>query len=340
MPPTPPTPATPRQPSAPDRPPAKGMVWVPGGSFRMGSARFYPEERPVRPVAVDGFWMDAAPVTVAQFRRFVKATGYVTLAERPLDPAAYPRADPALLVPGALVFRPTPGPVPLDDFRRWWAYTPGAQWRRPEGPPSTLNGRELHPVTQVSFADAQAYAAWLGKRLPTEAEWERAARGGLDGAVFCWGEEFTRKGRYLANTWHGRFPWENLALDGFHGTSPVGSFPPNGYGLADMAGNVWEWTADYYDDHHPDPAPRPCCTPHNPRTAGPVERHSQNGFHRRVVKGGSFLCAPDYCLRYRPAARQGQTEDTATCHLGFRCVADATGPRPPGPSGPGRSEPA
>ena len=313
--------------AGPTAAPNKGMVWIPGGTFRMGSADFYPEERPERRASVDGFWMDATPVTVAQFRRFVKATGHVTTAERPVDPARFPCADPALLAPGALVFRRTAGPVPLDDFHLWWHYVPGARWNHPEGPASVLNGRELHPVTQVSFADAEAYAAWAGKRLPTEAEWERAARGGLDGAVFCWGDEFTRKGRYLANTWHGRFPWENLASDGFEGTSPVRSFPPNGFGLYDMAGNVWEWTADYYDD---DPQRHPkahaCCTPHNPSTAVPVERFTENGFHRRVVKGGSHLCAPNYCLRYRPAARQGQTEDTATCHLGFRCVADDSTP--------------
>src|SRR4051812_29321573 len=218
---------------APTHRSTKGMMWIPGGTFRMGSAEFYPEEQPVHPVSVDGFWMDATPVTVAQFRRFVRATGYVTVAERLLDPSAYPQVDPKLLVPGALVFSPTPGPVPLDDFHSWWNYVPGACWRHPEGPGSTLNGRELHPVSQVSFEDATAYAAWSGKRLPTEAEWERAARGGLEGATFCWGDEFTRKGRYLANTWHGRFPWENLALDGFTGTSPVRSFPPNGFGMYD-----------------------------------------------------------------------------------------------------------
>ncbi|MQS15525.1 formylglycine-generating enzyme family protein [Streptomyces kaniharaensis] len=317
------------------------MVWVPGGTFLMGSPDFYPEERPVHPVRVDGFWMDEKPVTVARFRRFVKETGHRTVAERPLEPSAYPEVDRELLVPGALVFRPTRGPVPLDDFHRWWEYVPGACWRHPDGPGSTLNGRELHPVTQVSFEDARAYAAWAGKRLPTEAEWECAARGGLEGATYCWGEEFTRKGRYLANTWHGRFPWENLALDGFEGTSPVASFPPNGYGLYDMAGNVWEWTIDYYTGVHPGPAPRSCCAPHNPRSVTPVERLSENGFHRRVVKGGSFLCAPNYCLRYRPAARQGQTEDTATCHLGFRCVLDAHTAEgswpPPGPARSGDS---
>ncbi|MEU9132688.1 formylglycine-generating enzyme family protein [Kitasatospora sp. NPDC048540] len=302
------------------------MVRIPGGSFLMGSDAFYPEERPVHPVVVDGFWMDEHPVTVAAFRRFTRATGYLTVAERPVDPADYPGADPAGLVPGALVFRMTPGPVDLDDWRRWWSYTPGASWHRPYGAGSPRNGRDRHPVTQVSFEDARAYAAWAGKELPTEAEWEFAARGGLASAVFPWGDEFTPRGRRMANTWHGRFPWEYRPAGKAGpapGTTPVGSYPPNGYGLHDMAGNVWEWTRDHYTVRHPDPAPSACCVPRNPRVdtpppdpAGPAAER----FPRRVVKGGSHLCAPAYCLRYRPAARQGQTEDTATCHLGFRCV--------------------
>src|SRR5436190_3865491 len=220
------------------------MVWVPGGSFLMGSEDFYPEERPVRRVEVDGFWMDEHLVTVAEFRRFVKATGYVTVAERPLDAAQYPGADPALLHPGSLVFHQPGGPVYLRDVTHWWRYTPGAQWRHPAGPGSTLDGLDRHPVTHVAAEDADAYAAWAGKQLPTEAEWELAARGGLDGAVFTWGDEVAPKGQMMANTWQGAFPWRNLRTDGYEGTSPVGSFPPNGYGLYDMAGNVWEWTWD------------------------------------------------------------------------------------------------
>ncbi|MET9060727.1 formylglycine-generating enzyme family protein [Streptomyces antibioticus] len=296
-------------------PSPKGMAWIPGGSFLMGSEEFYPEERPVHRASVDGFWIDEHPVTVAEFRRFVKATGHVTVAERPPDPADHPDADPAALLPGALVFLGTPGPVPLDDWHRWWTYRPGACWHRPEGPGSTLHGRERHPVTQVAFEDAVAYAAWAGKELPTEAEWECAARGGLEGAVFAWGDEFAPRGRRMANTWHGAFPWEYVPASPrqpYPGTTPVGTYPPNGYGLHDMTGNVWEWTADPYTDRHPGPAPRPCCAPGD-RPAG--ER-----FPRRVTKGGSHLCAPNYCLRYRPAARTGQSEDTATCHLGFRCV--------------------
>ncbi|MFJ9765634.1 formylglycine-generating enzyme family protein [Streptomyces erythrochromogenes] len=300
------------------------MVRIPGGLFLMGSADFYPEERPVHPVTVDGFWMDAHPVTVAEFRRFVKATGYVTVAERELDPADYPGADPAGLVPGALVFRMTQGPVDLDHWRQWWSYVPDACWRRPQGARSSLNGRELHPVTQVSHEDATAYAAWAGKELPTEAEWEFAARGGLEGAVFPWGDEFTPKGRRLANTWHGAFPWQYLPVSKAQplpGTTPVRMYPANGYGLYDMAGNVWEWTADHYTERHPDPAPKACCAPRNPRVDLPADtRRGGERFARRVTKGGSHLCAPNYCLRYRPAARTGQAEDTATCHLGFRCV--------------------
>jgi sulfatase modifying factor 1 len=300
------------------------MVWVPGGEFLMGSEDFYPEERPVHRVAVDGFWMDEHTVTVAEFRRFVKATGYATWAERPPDPAEYPDADPRLLVPGSLVFHMTPGPVDLTDYRNWWSWVPGAQWRHPEGPGTTLDGRERHPVTHVAYSDAEAYAAWAGKDLPTEAEWELAARGGLEGRTFVWGDEFAPKGRMMANTWQGEFPWQNLKLDRYERTSPVNSFPPNGHGLFDMAGNVWEWTSDFFTSRHPDEVERPCCTPRNPRVTSPDLSYDtgQPGDHvpRRVTKGGSHLCAPNYCLRYRPAARQGEAVDTSTGHIGFRCV--------------------
>jgi formylglycine-generating enzyme required for sulfatase activity len=299
-------------------PPAKDRVWVPGGGFLMGSEDFYPEERPVHRVEVDGFWMDAHPVTNAEFRRFVKASGYVTIAERPPDPADYPDADPGLLVPGALVFQPSSGPVDLRDWRTWWAWVPQASWRHPEGPGSTLHGRERHPVVQVAYADAAAYAAWADKTLPSEAEWEYAARGGLEGKMFCWGDEFTPRGRQMANTWQGEFPWQNLLLDRYAGTSPVGSFPPNGYGLQDMAGNVWEWTSDFFAPRHPDEVEHPCCVPRNPQVAAPALAEA---IPRRVIKGGSHLCAPSYCLRYRPAARQGEAVDTSTGHIGFRCVA-------------------
>jgi formylglycine-generating enzyme required for sulfatase activity len=288
----------------------KNMVEVPGGTFRMGSDRFYPEERPVREVSVEGFWIDRHPVTVAEFRRFVKATRHVTWAEQPPNGEDYPDADPDLLVPGSLVFRKAPGPVDLRDVRSWWSWTPGADWRHPEGPESNVGGRELHPVTHVAHADAVAYAAWAGKSLPTEAEWEYAARGGLDGATFTWGEEFAPKGRMMANTWQGEFPWQNLRTDGFEGTSPVETFPANGYGLYDMAGNVWEWTDDLFAQPVAEGAR--CC---GARVLTPDER-----FPRRVIKGGSHLCAPNYCLRYRPAARQGETVDTTTSHIGFRCV--------------------
>jgi sulfatase modifying factor 1 len=322
------------------------MGWVPGGTFLMGSEDFYPEERPVRPATVDGFWIDEHPVTVAAFRRFVKATGHVTVAEDAPDPADYPDADPHLLVPGSGVFRMPPGPVPMDDVMNWWAWVPGATWRHPEGPGSTLDGRERHPVTHVAFADAVAYAAWAGKALPTEAEWERAARGGLEGATYTWGDEATPKGRFMANSWQGRFPWENLCEDGFAGTSPVRHFPPNGYGLYDMAGNVWEWTLDEAASRPAVPG-RPadeagrcgptagdaagctpnaggavCCGPSTGRVAGPVATTA--GPTHRIVKGGSHLCAPSYCLRYRPAARQLETPDTSTNHIGFRCIIRPT----------------
>ncbi len=243
----------------------KRMVWVPGGTFSMGSDDFYEEERPVHRVTVGGFWMDEHTVTVAEFRRFVKETGYKTVAERPLDPKEYPDADASLLTPGSLVFQRTRGPVDLDDYRNWWRYQPGASWMHPAGPGSGLAGRERHPVVHVAWEDVEAYAAWAGKELPTEAEWEFAASGGLEGAVFTWGDEFAPRGRMMANTWQGEFPWQNLITDGYEGTSPVGSFPPNGYGLFDMAGNVWEWTCDFYQPKHPDEAPDSCCVPDNPQ---------------------------------------------------------------------------
>jgi formylglycine-generating enzyme required for sulfatase activity len=297
------------------------MVWIAGGTFAMGSADFYPEERPVRRVEVDGFWMDAHAVTAAEFLCFVGETGYVTVAERPLDPEQYPNVDPRLLVPGSLVFRKTTGPVDLRDARNWWAYTPGACWKKPGGPGTNVKGHDRHPVVHVAYEDAEAYAAWAGKELATEAEWEFAARGGLDGAAFAWGDEHFPGGKPMANTWQGEFPWQNLKADGFEGSSPVGSFPPNGYGLSDITGNVWEWTSDWFSTRDPGEAQSPCCAPKDPRVTsrdgsyGPGET-----IPRKVVKGGSHLCAPNYCLRYRPAARQGEAIDTSTGHIGFRCV--------------------
>lgn len=287
----------------------ENMVRVPGGSFLMGSDKFYREERPVRRASVEPFWMDRHPVTNAEFDRFVRATNYVTLAERAPEAAAYPDADPELLVPGSLVFRKPPSPVSLSDHRAWWSYVPGASWRHPYGPESSWSGREDHPVVHVSYEDANAYAAWARKSLPSEAEWEFAARGGLEQATYPWGDDFAPGGELMANIWIGRFPWENLKPAEVELTCPVGSFPPNRYGLHDVVGNVWEWTTSLFDLNGA--AASSCCSG--------VETNSAN--LRRVVKGGSHLCAPNYCLRYRPAARQGQATDTSTSHIGFRCVA-------------------
>jgi sulfatase modifying factor 1 len=307
----------------------KHMVWISGGTFLMGSNDFYPEERPVHRVTVDGFWMDERPVTVAEFGRFVREIGYITLAERPLSAKDYPDTDPDLLVPGGLVFQKARGPVDLRDFRNWWRYEPGANWEHAEGASSGIGGRDRHPVTQVAYEDAEAYAAWAGKQLPSEAEWEYAARGGLEGAAFTWGDVFAPRGRMMANTWQGEFPWQNLLQDGFEGTSPVRSFRPNGYGLFDMAGNVWEWTSDFFTPRHPDEVDHPCCVPINPRVEAVASAQGTGAavetIARRVIKGGSHLCAPNYCLRYRPAARQGEAIDTATGHLGFRCIIRPNG---------------
>jgi formylglycine-generating enzyme required for sulfatase activity len=315
-------------------PPQPGMVWIPGGTFLMGSDQYYPEEAPAHEVSVDGFWMDVHTVTNEEFTRFVAETGYVTVAERPLDPAAYPGADPDLLVPGALVFQRQTHPVDLRDATQWWAYVPGANWRHPQGPNSRLDGREQHPVTQVAYEDAEAYAAWAGKALPSEAEWERAARGGLYGAAYVWGDEFLPDQRLMANVWIGAFPHQTLRPDQHIGTMAVGSFPANGYGLYDMAGNVWEWTSDYYaPGHQPsEHAEHACCAPENPRGATrEAEREASYDptqsavrIPRKVLKGGSHLCAANYCLRYRPAARSPEMEDTATSHIGFRCIVRPT----------------
>ena len=300
---------------SPGRPPARDMVWIPAGNFRMGSDDHYPEEAPAHGVVVEGFWMDRAPVTNAQFQRFVKATGHLTLAERPADPGLYPEARPELLQASSIVFVPPPRPIGQGDPYRWWQYIPGADWRHPEGPDSSIKGRERHPVVHVAHEDAAAYAAWAGKQLPGEAEWERAARGGREGVEFAWGSELHPAGRMLANTWQGDFPNHNTCLDGWERTSPVGSFPPNPFGLLDMIGNVWEWTDDWYQDH--------ALTVNGASASrqASIDCASQHGsIPRKVVKGGSFLCAPCYCRRYRPAARMAQGIDTSTCHLGFRCI--------------------
>jgi len=301
------------------------MVWIPGGSFSMGSEDSYPEEGPIHQVTVDGFWMDSYEVTNEQFARFVEATGYVTLAERPLNPAEFPGAPAENLVPGSLVFWKRDAAVDLRNYVNWWRWTPGASWRSPFGPESEIAGIEQHPVVHVAYEDAETYALWAGKELATEAEWEFAARGGLEGKKFTWGDEEFPDGKAMVNSWQGEFPWQNLLTDGYEGTSPVGSFPPNGFGLYDMTGNVWEWTTDWYVPRHADEVVKSCCGPStNPRITSPEKSYdpAQPNFRiaRKVVKGGSHLCAPNYCLRYRPAARQPQMIDTGMSHIGFRCI--------------------
>jgi len=306
------------------------VVFIPGGTFRMGSDNHYPEEAPAHLVTVGDFWIDRAPVTNRHFRKFVNETGYVTFAEIRPDARDYPGALPHMLKAGSLVFTPPKGAVDLRDWSQWWKFKFGANWRRPYGPRSSISGLDDHPVVHVAYRDAAAYATWAGKELPTEAEWEFAARGGLDGAEFAWGDDLTPGGKHLANTWQGEFPRQNLAIDGFERTSPVAAFPPNGYGLYDMIGNVWEWTTDWYSARHAADPTKPCCAPHNPRGGREEDsydpRQPEIKIPRKVIKGGSHLCAPNYCRRYRPAARHAEPVDTSTSHLGFRCIKRASTP--------------
>ena len=285
------------------------LIALPGGDFRMGSADFYPDEAPVHTATVAAFAIERHPVTNAQYAEFVADTGYVTVAERPLDPALYPGVAAADLLPGALVFVPTAGPVDLNDWRQWWDWAPGACWRHPFGRASGIEDRLDHPVVQVAYPDAHAYAQWAGRRLPTEAEWEYAARGGAD-TTYSWGADAAPGGQLMANTWQGRFPYRNEGALGWIGTSPVGTFPANGFGLVDMIGNVWEWTTTRYVPQHRPGAPTGCCAPS--REPDPTVM--------QALKGGSHLCAPEYCHRYRPAARSPQSQDSATTHIGFRCA--------------------
>ncbi|MFC3881427.1 formylglycine-generating enzyme family protein [Algoriphagus namhaensis] len=315
--------STPKPGDAPE-----GMVWIPGGEFVMGTneADAYSVEKPAVDLTVDGFWMDTHEVTNAEYREFVEATGYITLAEQKPDwedlkqqlPPGTPKPDDSVLVPGSMVFTPPSSAVPLQDISLWWTWVEGANWQHPEGPGSNLEGRENHPVVHIAHEDAMAYATWAGKRLPTEIEWEFAARGGVDGKRFAWGDELTPNGQYLANTFTGTFPHANSGADGYMGTAPVKSYAPNTFGLYDMIGNVWELTDDWFDalkfarlaGEAPklDAGMNPCYVPGNPYA------------RERVIKGGSYLCADNYCINYRPSARQGHAFDSGTSNVGFRCV--------------------
>lgn len=309
--------------------PPPGMVYITGGTFVMGTneVESYPSERPAHTVQVDGFFMDITEVTNADFQGFVNATGYTTIAERPIDweemkkelPEGTPKPD--TLLPGSIIFNAPEYVLAQHDYSQWFKFVPGANWQHPEGPDSNITGRANHPVVHIAFADALAYCAWAGKRLPTEAEWEFASRGKLEQKRYGWGSEFAPQGKFMANTFQGSFPAQPLANDGFMGSSPVKSFPANAYGLYDMIGNVWEWTSDrYHTDYYALLAGNPISVnPQGPEVSfDPAEPFA----HKRVTKGGSFLCASNYCVNYRPSARQATSEDTGMLHLGFRCVRD------------------
>jgi formylglycine-generating enzyme required for sulfatase activity len=302
--------------------PPEGMVWIPSGEFWMGSEVFA-DTQPVHRVRLDGFWMDTTEVTNEQFAEFVEATGYKTIAERQPDRKDFPGLDPKKkLVPCAPVFIPPKvcPPGESGNCDRWWKVVPGACWRHPEGPDSSIQGRAKHPVVQIAWHDAVAYAEWAGKRLPTEAEWEYAARGGLDRKPFYWGDELTPGGKWMANIWQGKFPCENTLADGYRGTAPVGSFPPNGYGLYDMAGNAWEWCADWYQPQYNVVPGTVRINPTGP--AFSIDTHGRNE-PKRVQRGGSFLCSDSYCARYRAGGRQQGEPSTGQSHTGFRCVKEA-----------------
>lgn len=297
------------------------MVWIPPGEFWMGTEEAAMiDARPVHRVFVDGFWMDRTEVTNAQFRKFVEATGYETVAERPLDPKDFPGVPPEALVPGSIVFAPPPGEVPLGNHLAWWRYVPGADWRHPEGPDSSLAGREQHPVVHVAWEDALAYCEWADKRLPTEAEFERAARGGLDRKRYAWGDELKPKGAWQANTFQGHFPDRNAAEDGHGGTAPVGSYPTNGFGLHDLAGNVWEWCADWYRPDTYAKRAQDGAAVRNPKGPDSSLDPAEPGTPKRVQRGGSYLCSDQYCTRYVPGGRGKGAIDSGTTHVGFRCV--------------------
>jgi formylglycine-generating enzyme len=305
-------------------PAPEGMVWIPGGEFSMGCEDVEMRDaRPFHRVALDGFWMDQTEVTNEEFARFVKATGYVTVAERKPDAKDFPGAPPENLVPGSVVFTPPDTKVPLDDHFVWWRYVPAASWRHPNGPGSDLKGKEKNPVVHIAYQDAEAYAKWAGKRLPTEAEFEFAARGGLDRKRFVWGDEFKPGSKFQANSFQGHFPDRNTGEDGFIGTAPVGRFAANGFGLSDMAGNVWEWTADWYRSDYYQTLAATKQVARNPQGPADSLDPSEPGVAKRVHKGGSFLCTDEYCARYMPGGRGKGEPDTGTNHLGFRCVRSA-----------------
>ncbi len=306
----------------PPGPAPEGMVWIPGGEFWMGADEF-PDAQPWHQVVVNGFWMDTTEVTNEQFEQFVKATGYTTVAQRTPRAEDFPGAPPENLVAGSVVFSPPDHPVNLNNHFQWWSYVRGADWRHPEGPQSSIKDRENYPVVHIAYEDALAYAQWVGKRLPTEAEFEFAQRGGLDRKPYAWGDEFMPGGRHMANTFQGHFPDKNRQEDGYEHAAPVASFPPNGYGLYDMAGNVWEWTSDWYRHDYYRTLVAEGTPTRNPQ--GPTDSFdpSEPGVKKKVHKGGSFLCTDQYCARYIAGGRGKGEPDTGTNHLGFRLVRDA-----------------